>query len=492
MGSFKLSRRAVLKGTGVAVALPFLEVMLDSSPAGAQSAQVPKRFLLCAGGHSLCGGGGSVLDHVIPTKVGAGYDLKTAYMPLTGVQNEVAVVSGLRIPSSNENAGMVPAAGKPVNFHGYSEAPLLTGVRTTDGGFGGVTSDQIAVELLAGNTTFKSLAFRVQASHYVGSSGSGGGRPLSWTRNSNGRLQSILPTVSPRQAFQSLFGNFTAGLSQAELEKQQFALDARLSILDRVKDRADALSKRLGGSDRRRLENHLEQIRELELRVAAMPPEVQGVCSKPADPGEDPAVGGGQSVNSEGNITYQQNLGYSGEEQRARAFCDLIHMAVACDLTRVATLQFTLFQSFLNMVTLTGQKSDLHQLSHGAFGNVNESTALAMARGIAWHMKHFAYLIERFRDTPEVGGRMLDNMAIVYVNEGGHGNDPSSSDKSSPHSTENMAALVAGGVGRLKAGHHVPAPGMHPAHVLLTALRALGYTENTFGEVTGEIPGLRA
>ena len=491
MASFKLSRRAVLKGVGVGVALPFLEVMLDARPALAQSAQAPKRFLLCCGGHSLSGpGSGTVLDHVIPTKVGPGYDLKTAYQPLAGVQDEVAVVSGLRIPTAAENAGTVPAAGKPVNFHGYSEAPLLTGLRSSDGGFKGVTSDQLAVGLLAGNTTWKSLAFRVQATRYVGTSGDG--RPVSWGLNASGRLQAILPTVSPRQAFQSLFGNFTAGLSQAELEKQQLFRDTRLSILDRVKDRADALSKRLGAADRVRLESHLEQVRELEKRVAAIPPDVQGICLKPQDPGADPAVGGGQALSSQGNITYQQNLGYSGEEQRARVFCDLLHMAMACDQTRVATLQFTFFQSFLNMVELTGQRSDLHELSHGSYGNLNEPIPLAMARGIAWHIKHYAYLIERFRDTPEAGGTMLDNTVIVYVNEGGHGDDPSSGTRNSPHSTENMAVLVAGKVGGLKAGHHIPAPGMHPANVLLTALKAVGYSENTFGEVNGEVPGLRA
>jgi hypothetical protein len=233
-------------------------------------------------------------------------------------------------------------------------------------------------------------------------------------------------------------------------------------------------------------------VRELELRVAAIPPAVVGQCQKPTDPGPDPAVGTGQATSAEGNITYQQNLANSGEDARARVMCDLIHMALTCDLTRSTLLQFTNAQSFLNMYPITGQASDLHELSHGSHGHQTEGdTTQALAKGINWHMKHWAYLLQKLKSTPEAGGSVLDHMAAVFSFEGGHGFDPSANTQVSAHSTENMAMLVSGGAGGLKTGLHLKATGLHPANVLLTALRAVGYQSNTLGEVSGEVPGLR-
>ena len=109
---------------------------------------------------------------------------------------------------------------------------------------------------------------------------------------------------------------------------------------------------------------------------------------------------------------------------------------------------------------------------------------------IAWHMKHFAYLIDKFKNTPEGTGNLLDNTATVFLHEGGHGYDPGGAKDNSAHSTENMACLTAGHAGGLKAGLHIDAGGMHPANVLITAMNAVGVQTNTRGEVTGMIPGL--
>jgi hypothetical protein len=77
------------------------------------------------------------------------------------------------------------------------------------------------------------------------------------------------------------------------------------------------------------------------------------------------------------------------------------------------------------------------------------------------------------------------------LHEGGHGFDPSSGNQYSAHCTDNMACLIAGNVGGLHAGQHIPAPGMHPANVLVTAMNAVGVPTTALGEVSGEIPGLR-
>src|SRR5581483_1505698 len=139
-------------------------------------------------------------------------------------------------------------------------------------------------------------------------------------------------------------------------------------------------------------------------------------------------------------------------------FCDLIHMAMCCDLTRVVSLQMTMFQSHMNMFSIVcpGQTAplatDLHELGHGgAPGSATHNVSL----GIAWHMKWYAYLINKFKGTPEAGGTMLDNIAMPMLFEGGHGYDPEADKMNSSHSTENMAVLLAGRAGGLKPGQHL-------------------------------------
>ena len=486
MPQLKISRRSVLKGAGgVAVALPLLEAMVDSSPALADS--LPKRYVVCFGGQSLGGDGDRLHNDYVPNVVGPNYDLKSALAPLANhdnIKNEISVVSDLSIPSAQ--GGPVPPGGRVDMFHNSSLSPLLSGVRSREAYATayGPTSDQLMVDVLAQGTTFRSLIFRIQADWYLQTSAPEG-HMISYRANPHGDLVPIPPTTSPRLAFNSLFGNFTRSQDPQEAARQEFELRTRRSVLDLVRVSSAALLPKLGRADRIRMEQHYDEIRTLENRVSATPPPQTSTCQKPEDPGADPPIGGAMDDSGD-EIIYDRNLGYSNEEQRARVFCDLIHMALTCDLTRVVSLQFTTFQSHMNMYQATGQPFDLHDLSHST------GSTLEVSKGIAWHIKHFAYLVAKLRDTPEGSGNLLNNTALAFVHEGGHGRDPSSGSRYSPHSTENMACLIAGRAGGLQAGRHVPASGMHPAQVLLTAMRAVGYPGNALGEVSGEIPGLRA
>ena len=485
--SFKLSRRAVLKGMGGAtVALPWLEAMLDSAPALGQTSSPPKRYVVCFGGQSLGGDNDPLHNDYVPNTVGPNYDLKSALAPLGdygGVKDEINVVSGLSIPVAG--GGPIPAGGRQDDFHVSSLSPLLSGVRSNFSTVArGPTSDQVVADVIAGDTTFKSLVYRIQADWYLSVSAPFGRDMISYKTDSGGNPVPIPPAISPRQAFNTLFGNFTPPQDPAEVARQEFELRSRRSVLDLVRGSSAALLPKLGSADRVRMQRHYDEIRDLENRISALPPVATGICQKPADPGADPPLGGSQGTDASGELTYDQNLGYSGEEQRARVFCDLIHMALACDLTRVVSLQFTMFQSHMNMYPLTGQPYDLHEIGHSGLGT------LGVSRGIAWHMKHFGYLVAKLRDTPEAGGSMLNNTALVFLHEGGHGYDSSSGRQYSSHSTENMACLIAGRVGGLRPGRHVVATGMHPANVLITAMRAVGYPGNSLGEVSGSIPAL--
>src|SRR5262249_35733385 len=106
-----------------------------------------------------------------------------------------------------------------------------------------------------------------------------------------------------------------------------------------------------------------------------------------------------------------------------------------------------------------------------------------------WHMKHFAYLVGKLRDTPEGAGKLIDNTVALFLHEGGHGLDTATGNKNSTHSTENMACLIAGRAGGLQPGKHVAATGKHPANVVVSAMKAVGLAEK-LGEVSGAIPEL--
>jgi hypothetical protein len=336
---------------------------------------------------------------------------------------------------------------------------------------------------IGNETILKSVSWQVQAAWYLSVSAPYGRDILSVKDDGSGGLIEIPGTVSPQQAFDTVFYNFQPpDADPAEIAAQDFAWRQRKSVVDLVRRRAERLVEQLGGADRQRIERHLDEIRDLEKRIAVLPTAPQGACELPGQP-MDPPLGGNQPDGG-----YSQNVGYSGEEERARAFMDLISMAFTCDLTRVGAILVTMAQSHLNMYQLTGQATDLHEIGHGGVPGGTQAVAEAQA----WHMKHFAYLIDRLRSMPEDSGTVLDSSSVVWLWEGGHGYDSGADKQNSSHSTQNMACAISGG--GLKRGEHIVAPSgaRHPANVLITAMKTAGYSANELGEVSGDIPALYA
>ena len=163
-----------------------------------------------------------------------------------------------------------------------------------------------------------------------------------------------------------------------------------------------------------------------------------------------------------------------------------------CDISRVASFMLTYAQCFMNMYTALELPSDLHEITHGSVGGSEEGMQDALADCAAWHVRHYARLVEKLRDTQDIDGTpLLDSTAVVLAFEGGWGFDLETGGDSSPHSTENMVMLVGGGAGRLHdtPGRHIKAQGVHPAAVLNTVLGELGVDE-TLGEVSDNVPAL--
>jgi hypothetical protein len=136
--------------------------------------------------------------------------------------------------------------------------------------------------------------------------------------------------------------------------------------------------------------------------------------------------------------------------------------------------------------------ADLHEVGHN--GDVEFRGQLAVSLCLQWHIQHYAYLIEKMKNTPEGDGTLLDNSAMIFMPEAGHGRHLNSPEDSEPktHSVEDMILLVAGRAGGLLPGRHIATGGAHPGQCLLSCMNAVGFQGNSFGEVTGNIPELFA
>lgn len=458
----KLGRRAVLRGAlGTVIGLPLLERMLRSDgEALADGSPLPCRFVVFQCPTSLVTSNGGT-DGLTPTRAGFGYDIRPVLTPLSerGIAGDVSVVSGLFVPP------LEAPGGYNVDFHGQATFAIFTGRRSGFTGGDdwlpqGMSADQIVAQTLGASTMHRSLYFQIDPDP-------GGDMGVSYEPTRDG-FQEVEAELSPALAYRRLVTGVMPSMPMvdpnAELERR-----LRLSSLSYARDDIRRLQTRLGAADRHTLDEHLTRIRELEVRLSGTLPTGTGsACEDPGHPAIDPP---------------ELAPGVPDQERRARLFVELIELALACDLTRVAVLGSAC------RLTGAGMRHERWNEIGGLHADVqHEGSQAELDAANTWFVDVYADLVARIKAIPAGAGSVLDHTAALFVMEGGRGTSDdarrSGDGGGDPnHSVDNAVMMVAGRAGGLRAGQHIDISGrdLHHALVFNSAMRAVGVTE-TLGE----------
>jgi hypothetical protein len=443
---FRLSRRATLRGAGVAIALPWLEAM--SSTTRLARAAAPKRAIF------FFSPNGSIRDAWTPTGSETAFTLSRILKPLEPHIKDIVVLDGVDNVAATKGPGDDHMRGMGCMLTGTELQPGTNkggcGGCTGGGLAGGVSVDQEMVNKLKPPTKFPSLELGVQA----------GSQGTVWGYSNYKAAGQPLPLEnSAGKVFTRVFGEFT-GNPADDTALMRLRMD-RKSVLDAAAKHYEALNPKLGRDDKAKLDAHLAGIRDLEKRVLAGSTKTAGMgCAKPPAPAaaaDFPAIG-------------KQQM-------------DLVTMAVACDLTRIATLQWSNSVGGTRFTWL-GATRGHHDMSHDGDG-VAESKEMLTKINV-WYAEQFAYLISKLKAIPEEGGTALDNTVILWVNELARGN---------AHSHPDMPFVLAGrGGGKIKTGRYLKFNGTVPHNNLLVSmLNAMDIQATTFGNpayCTGPLAGL--
>ncbi|MFM8634066.1 MAG: DUF1552 domain-containing protein [Planctomycetia bacterium] len=438
-----LSRRTMLRGAAAAIGLPLLDAMQLPRAAAAHGA-TPKRaaFLMVPNG--------IVHDAWKPATAGLDYVLPSSLEPLAAVREHVSVITGLsQIPGGEK--GVVTGHARPA-------AALLTGtVASKEEVRAGVSVDQVIAEAIGRESRLTSLELSVNGSQMAGLCDSGFScvysSVIAWRD-----ADSPLPTDNdPRSVFRRIFGSDPGGTAAAADGSRDAML--RRSVLDAVLEDARRLDRTLGASDRRKLDEYLPAVRDVERRIG------RSVATAADGP---PRL----DIPERSSLNYPDHVRLMGE---------LIALAFQTDATRVCT--FMLGNEAGNQAyPEVGVFEGHHELSH--HGNVEEK--MAKLRKIdRFNVALFAELVARLAATPEGEGSLLDNAAIYYGSGLGSGN---------AHTPFDLPVLLAGRAGgAIRPAGHVKLPMDTSLYNLwVTLLGACGAPVRQFGNSSGPIDAIRA
>jgi hypothetical protein len=438
-----LPRRAFLRGLGATIALPLLDGMIPALSALAQTAARPVRRL-----GVVYAPNGMNVWRWRPAAEGWRFELSPLLEPLAPFREQLLVLSGM----SNQAADAIPGEGG--GDHSRGQAAFLTGVhakKTQGPDFqAGVSMDQIAARELGNETQLASLELALEANDLVGGCELGLACAYTGTLSWRGPTTPVPVEMDPRAVFERLFGSGDSTDPAARLAR----LETERSILDSVGGDLQRLQRRLGASDRTKVGDYLDAVRDLERRIQKA--EAQSGRELPV---------------------VQQPAGVPATfEEHARLMFDLMALAYQTDLTRVCTFMIGREQSTRTYPEI-GVPEPHHPISHH---QQRPEYLEKLAKINAFHLKIFAAFLDKLRSTRDGEGTLLDNVMLLY------GSGLSNPDD---HNHHDLPILVAGGgSGQLRGGRHIKYPLDTPlANLHMTLLDKMGVPVERLGDSTGKI-----
>ena len=435
----------MLKGVGTAVALPWLEGLARAAAPLATAVTPPRRIAF------VYVPNGVVVPDWFPKTEGKLGDLPDILKPLTPFKDSLNVLSNMTLDKARAN-------GDGPGDHARAMSTFLTGrqPRKTHGADIriGISADQHVANAIGDKTRFPSLELGIERGQQAGNCDSGYSCAYSSNLSWRGEATPNAKETDPKLVFDRLFGgNDPKELAAARAKRDLY----NKSVLDFVMDDAKSLTKTLGQGDRRKLDEYLTAVREIEDRIQKV-----------------------KKLNAERKPVPKPDMaapsGVPGEfKDHVRLMADLMVLAFQTDLTRVATLPIANDGSNRPYKPI-GVSEGHHELSHHG----RNTEKLAKIKKInTHHMEQFAYLVEKMSKVKEANGTtLLDNMMLVYGSGIGDGDR---------HNHDELPILLLGkGGGSIAGGRHIKAPRETPLmNLYLSLFERMGTPTTRFGDSTG-------
>ncbi len=437
-----LSRRTFLRGSSVALALPFLDAMVPAATALAKTEAAPKTragfFYIPHGAIMNNTVFGKEVDAWSSTGKGAEFTLGKTLASLEPYKKYVTTF---------DNIENLAALG---SVHTLNPATWLSCVHPDTAAKGAsmaVTLDQVVAQHIGQKTALPSLEVCSETTIQVAACG-GAGCYYASTISYSGPNSPLPMEYNPRKVFIQLMGEGDTAAERAALLREN------MSILDMINDRAKVLHTELGPADQARLSDYLDTVRELERRVAmAGARDLKGVNVPDAPPGE-----------------------LESFDRQVRLMFDLIALAYQADLTRVAS--FVMVAEGTNRTyNFVGVPDAFHPVSHHS----NDKERIRRLQVIErYHRERFADFVKKLANTKEGDGSILDHSLFLY------GSNMSNSNQ---HDNYPLPEILVGGAnGAHVGGKNVVLPPHTPlANLHLTIMDKFGIRQKSFGNSTGLI-----
>jgi len=426
----RIDRRLFLRAaSGAAVALP----LLPSLRAKGAPAPAPKRLI------TMYTPNGQIHDGWWPTSGGeTDFTLNEAHTPLAAHRDRLTLLRNVDLKSAGGGPGGPHQRGIGTLFTGQQlqAGDFVDGCGSHAGWANGISIDQVVANLQL-DTPYKSLELGVRATE----------------NDVQGRIayagpgQPLPPMLEPLDLYNRIFRDLVVPDDPGTPPPVDPLIAERQSVLDAVRGQITNLESKVSNEDKMRLESHMTLIRDIERRLAGTIVE----CEKPDEPMKlDPASEVDMPVIAELEI-------------------DLLAVAFACDLSRVASFEISTGLNRIRYPWLSSM-GEGHPLSHMSPTDTDARTQL-VARA-QWHSGLIARLYDRLSGIPEGEGTAADNTLLVWCSEVSEGN---------VHSHTNMPFLVMGGGWHFETGRYLDAAGASHVDLLVTILNAMGVETDTFG-----------